>query len=69
MNTNEDKIELSEEEKMVDHAFQELINDYLATNHRKRTEIITKAFNLLIKLIKGLKEGLENLILCTPLNC
>ena len=56
MNTNEDKIELSEEEKMVDHAFQELINDYLATNHRKRTEIITKAFNFANQAHKGVKR-------------
>ena len=33
------------EEKMVDDAFQHLIQCYLATKHRKKVEIITKAFN------------------------
>ena len=33
------------EEEMIEQAFQELLNDYLATKHRKRVEIITKAFN------------------------
>lgn len=33
------------EEQMIEQAFQELLNDYLATKHRKRIEIITKAFN------------------------
>ena len=29
------------EEAMIEQAFQELLNDYLATKHRKRVEIIT----------------------------
>ena len=29
------------EEQMIEQAFQELLNDYLATKHRKRIEIIT----------------------------
>ena len=33
------------EEEMIEQAFQQLLNDYLATKHRKRIEIITKAFN------------------------
>ena len=33
------------EEAMIQNAFQELLNDYLATKHRKKVEIITKAFN------------------------
>ena len=35
-----------DEEKMVNDAFQHLINTYLASRHRKKVEIITKAFNL-----------------------
>ena len=31
------------EEQMIEQAFQELLNDYLATKHRKRIEIITHA--------------------------
>ena len=30
------------EEEMIEQAFQELLNDYLATKHRKRVEIITR---------------------------
>ena len=33
------------DEEMINQAFHELLNDYLATKHRKRVEIITKAFN------------------------
>ena len=34
-----------EEEKMVEEAFQHLIDSYLSTKHRKKVDIITKAFN------------------------
>lgn len=30
------------EEEMIEQAFQQLLNDYLATKHRKRIEIINK---------------------------
>ena len=36
--------EISDEE-MINQAFHELLNDYLNTKHRKKVEIITKAFN------------------------
>ena len=36
--------------------FQELLNDYLATKHRKRIEIITKAFNFANQAHKGIKR-------------
>ena len=41
------------EEEMIEQAFQELLNDYLATKHRKRVEIITKAFNFANQAHKG----------------
>ena len=44
------------EEQMIEQAFQELINDYLATKHRKRVEIITKAFNFANQAHKGIKR-------------
>lgn len=44
------------EEKMIEEAFQELLNDYLATKHRKRIEIITKAFNFANQAHKGIKR-------------
>ena len=43
------------EEEMIEQAFQELLNDYLATKHRKRVEIITKAFNFANQAHKGIK--------------
>ena len=44
------------EEAMIEQAFQELLNDYLATKHRKRVEIITKAFNFANQAHKGIKR-------------
>ncbi len=50
--TNKDK----HEEEMIEQAFQELLTDYLATKHRKRVEIITKAFNFANQAHKGIKR-------------
>lgn len=47
--------EMSDEE-MIDQSFQELLNDYLATKHRKRVEVITKAFNFANQAHKGVKR-------------
>ena len=44
------------EEQVINEAFQELLNDYLATKHRKRVEIITKAFNFANQAHKGIKR-------------
>ncbi|GAE83976.1 RelA/SpoT family protein [Bacteroides reticulotermitis] len=44
------------EEDMINKEFQELLNDYLATKHRKRVEIITKAFNFANQAHKGIKR-------------
>jgi len=44
------------EEEMIEQAFQELLNDYLGTKHRKRVEIITKAFNFANQAHKGIKR-------------
>ena len=47
---------IDNEEKMIQQAFQELLNDYLATKHRKRVEIITKAFNFANQAHKGIRR-------------
>lgn len=47
--------EISDEE-MINQAFQELLNDYLSTKHRKKVEIITKAFNFANQAHKGIKR-------------
>ena len=33
------------DEQMIQAAFQHLLDTYLATNHRRKVELITKAFN------------------------
>ena len=51
-----DKNEHLTDEEMIEQGFQELLNDYLATRHRKRVEIITKAFNFANQAHKGIKR-------------
>lgn len=53
------KTELSKaetEEKMVDDAFQHLLDSYLSTRHRKKVDLITKAFNFARQAHKGVKR-------------
>ncbi len=45
-----------QEEKMVNDAFDQLIKSYLATKHRKKVEIITKAFNFARHAHKGVRR-------------
>ncbi|ERI81274.1 putative GTP diphosphokinase [Bacteroides pyogenes F0041] len=44
------------DEEMIEQEFQKLLNDYLGTKHRKRIEIITKAFNFANQAHKGIKR-------------
>lgn len=44
------------DEEMINQAFHELLNDYLNTKHRKKVEIITKAFNFANQAHKGTKR-------------
>lgn len=44
------------EEKMVNDEFQSLIDAYLASKHRKKVEIITKAFNFAKHAHKGVRR-------------
>ena len=44
------------DEEMINQAFHELLNDYLNTKHRKKVEIITKAFNFANQAHKGIKR-------------
>lgn len=43
-------------EKMVDDAFQHLLDTYLASRHRKKVDIITKAFNFARQAHKGVRR-------------
>lgn len=53
---DETKLKELADEEMINRAFQELINDYLGTKHRKKVEIITKAFNFANQAHKGAKR-------------
>jgi GTP pyrophosphokinase len=44
------------EEKMINDEFQALLNDYLNSNHRRKVDIITKAFNLANEAHKGARR-------------
>jgi len=45
-----------DEEQLIQQEFDALIHDYLNTNHRKRVEIITKAFKFANEAHKGLRR-------------
>ena len=49
------RLELSDEE-MINQGFQQLLDSYLASKHRKKIEIITKAFNFAKQAHKGVKR-------------
>ena len=45
-----------DDEKMVDEAFQQLLESYLSSPHRRKTDIITKAFNFARQAHKGVRR-------------
>lgn len=55
MNTN-DAIHIADEEPAVTAAFKELLDIYLASPHRKKTELITKAFNFARQAHRGVRR-------------
>ena len=44
------------EDKLIDDAFQHLLDSYLASRHRKKVDIITKAFNFARQAHKGVRR-------------
>ncbi|NLA64185.1 MAG: bifunctional (p)ppGpp synthetase/guanosine-3',5'-bis(diphosphate) 3'-pyrophosphohydrolase, partial [Bacteroidales bacterium] len=42
-----------DDNQMIEDEFQALLNDYLSSNHRKKVDVITKAFNLAYEAHKG----------------
>lgn len=44
------------DEEMIQAAFQKLIDTYLASNHRRKVEVITKAFNFAKQAHKGVRR-------------
>ena len=51
--------QLTQEEKddqMINEAFQKLLNDYISSRHRKKVDLITKAFNFARQAHKGVRR-------------
>ena len=51
-----DEIRNIDEEALINEAFQELLDVYLASQHRKKVELITKAFNFARQAHRGVKR-------------
>ena len=45
------------EEKMINEAFQGMLSTYLASKHRKKVDIITRAFNFAKHAHKGIRRN------------
>lgn len=54
--TSQQTSSIGGDEKMVDDAFQHLLESYLSSRHRKKVDIITKAFNFARQAHKGVKR-------------
>ncbi|HHU97120.1 MAG TPA: bifunctional (p)ppGpp synthetase/guanosine-3',5'-bis(diphosphate) 3'-pyrophosphohydrolase [Petrimonas sp.] len=50
------EMKLIEEERIIEEEFQGLLNDYLNSNHRKKVDIITRAFNMAREAHKGARR-------------
>ena len=44
------------DDQLINNAFQTLLNDYLASRHRKKVDLITKAFNFARQAHKGVRR-------------
>ena len=51
--------------KLIGDAFQHLLDTYLSSRHRKKVDIVTKAFNFARQAHKGVRRCLANRISCT----
>ncbi len=56
MEDEKEKLREDNDEQMVDDAFQHLLDSYLASRHRKKVDIITKAFNFARQAHKGVRR-------------
>ena len=52
----QNKMTEQEEERMVYDAFRKLLDTYLASNHRRKVDIITRAFNFAKQAHKGVRR-------------
>ena len=46
----------ADDEKLINDAFQRLLDNYMASRHRKKVDIITKAFNFAKQAHKGVRR-------------
>ena len=53
---DEDMIREAADDKLINDAFQRLLDNYLASRHRKKVDIITKAFNFARQAHKGVRR-------------
>ena len=53
---NEQNLREQEDDRMVNEAFQHLLDTYLKSHHRKKVDIITKAFNFARKAHEGVRR-------------
>ncbi|MDD2256098.1 MAG: HD domain-containing protein, partial [Bacteroidales bacterium] len=44
------------EDEMIQDAFQQLLQEYLESNHRKKVDLITSAFNFAQQAHKGIRR-------------
>ena len=54
-----EELQLTQEEKddqLINEAFQKLLDDYISTRHRKKVDLITKAFNFARQAHKGVRR-------------
>lgn len=50
------KLTPEEEDRLVEAEFQDVLNGYLASNHRKKVEIIERAFRFAKEAHKGIRR-------------
>ena len=53
---NAPRLTPQEDEKMIQDAFDELLAGYLSSNHRKKVEIIERAFSFAKEAHKGVRR-------------
>src|SRR5690554_5527165 len=51
-----DEEKLIDEDQMIENEFQALLNDYLNSNHRRKVDVITRAFNMAKEAHKGARR-------------
>ena len=52
----EEKTQVQNDDELINSAFQTLLDSYLTTRHRKKVDLITKAFNFARQAHKGVRR-------------